>query len=174
MILRTSKRTADFGSPCYLRRERRAKIAVAVVACLAVGASYPVLCAQEGASTSRSVWDGVYTKEQADRGRTLYSQGCSKCHAESLGGNDEVPSLTGDQFFSDWDGLTVGDLFDRINKTMPMDNPGGVKREANADILAYILSVNSFPAGTTTLAARTEILAQIRIESTKPDSPRDK
>ena len=33
---------------------------------------------------TRSVWDGVYTKEQAHRGQTVYGQECAKCHGENL------------------------------------------------------------------------------------------
>jgi cytochrome c len=119
------------------------------------------------AQTSRSVWDGVYSSDQAKRGSTLYAAECASCHGTALNGGESAPPLTGGEFFSNWNGLTVGDLFDRIRVSMPADNPGKLTREQDADILAYMLSMNQFPAGKTELEHRTEVLKQIRFEATK-------
>ncbi|HTA40803.1 MAG TPA: cytochrome c [Bryobacteraceae bacterium] len=119
--------------------------------------------------TSRSVWDGVYTAEQAKRGAALYSMECASCHGLALNGGEMAPALTGGEFLSNWSGLTVGDLFDRIRQSMPADRPGSLNREKNADILAHILSMNQFPAGTMELDQRVDFLKQIRIEATRPN-----
>ena len=119
--------------------------------------------------TSRSVWDGVYTAEQAERGAALYSMECASCHGLALNGGEMAPALTGGEFLSNWSGLTVGDLFDRIRQSMPADRPGSLNREKNADILAHILSMNQFPAGTMELDQRVDFLKQIRIEATRPN-----
>ena len=50
---------------------------------------------------------------------------------------------------------------------MPADNPGRLSREQDADILAFMLSMNQFPEGKTELDHRTEVLKQIRFEATK-------
>jgi mono/diheme cytochrome c family protein len=121
------------------------------------------------AQTSRSVWDGVYTQEQAKRGEALYSNECARCHGLALNGGESAPPLTGGEFLSNWSGLTVGDLFDRIRTSMPGDNPGSLSRDKNADILAHILSVNQFPAGSDALDTRSEVLKQIRFEAQKPE-----
>ena len=154
----------------------RARIAAAAILCAAaaVGASYSALRGQDTSSAPHSVWDGVYTREQAERGHSLFGQHCAKCHGDALEGGDESPALVGAQFLSDWNELTVGDLFDRIRKSMPADNPGHLSREVSADILAYLLDANAFPAGQTELAHQTEILQQIRIESNKPESKNKK
>jgi quinoprotein glucose dehydrogenase len=115
------------------------------------------------------VWDGVFTEEQANRGRALYGQECSGCHGDSLTGADEAPALSGGAFIANWDGLTVGDLFERIRISMPANNPGKLNREKIADILSYLLAFNRFPAGKTELERQTEVLKQIRLESVKPD-----
>jgi S-disulfanyl-L-cysteine oxidoreductase SoxD len=141
------------------------KIAAAAIVCAAMGMSHPQLRAQQ---TTRSVWDGVYTAAQAKRGSADYDQNCAKCHGPALDGIDEAPALAGQQFLSDWNGLTVGDLFDRIHKTMPADNPGNLSPEVTADILSYVLSANNFPAGTTELPHQQEMLTQIKIDPTKP------
>lgn len=117
------------------------------------------------AQTTRSVWDGVYTSEQAARGSALYAANCASCHGSALGGGESAPPLTGGEFSSNWNGLTVGDLFERIRISMPADRPGKLTREQDADVLAYMLSVSEFPAGKTELPRQTEVLKQIRIEA---------
>ena len=155
--------------------------AVAFVGLAAMAAFYsaiPVrpklLFAQEApAQDSLTVWDGVFTQKQADRGKELYTTHCSECHLATLAGSDMTPPLVGGDFLSNWTGSTLGDLFDRIRKTMPMNNPGSVPRDAIPDILAYILSVNKFPAGEAELSRDVQMLKKIRIEATKPE-PRNK
>jgi cytochrome c len=152
------------------------KIRILVLAVLVSGgivASYGAIRAQAqqpaSSSESRSVWDGVYTEEQAQRGEPLYREGCASCHGDTLKGSGETPPLVGNVFLSDWNGLPLGDLFERIRRTMPQDKPGRVSRQRKADILAYILSTNKFPAGKTDLPHQTEFLNEIRFEATKPD-----
>src|SRR5271154_6412699 len=132
---------------------------------LALAAAAGIICAQ---SSERSVWDGVYTAEQAKRGEALYANNCASCHGSALGGGESAPPLSGGEFFANWNGLTLGDLFDRIRVSMPADRPGKLSREQNADVLAFMLSVNQFPSGKTDLEHRTEVLKQIRFEAEKP------
>ncbi len=142
-----------------------------IVAATALGVilAVPLIFARRGSEQSTSVWDGVYTEEQAKRGQSLYARECASCHGAMLTGGEAAPPLTGGAFLSNWNGLTMGDLFERVRTTMPLSKPGKLSRETNADILAYVLSANRFPAGTTELPKRTEMLNQIRIEATKPD-----
>ena len=118
---------------------------------------------------TRSVWDGVYTAEQAKRGQAIYNAQCASCHGDTLGGGESAPALVGGEFLSNWSGLTVGDLFDRTRSSMPQSKPGSLSREVNADILAYVFSANQFPAGKTEMAHASEVLKEIRIEAAKPD-----
>ena len=120
------------------------------------------------AQTSRTVWDGVYTDDQSRRGQALYGKECASCHGPSMEGGESAPPLIGDGFLANWNGLTVGDLFDRIRVSMPQDNPGRLSRQQDADILAFMLGGNKFPAGKAELATQTEVLKQIKIEATKP------
>jgi mono/diheme cytochrome c family protein len=123
-----------------------------------------IVSAQEA---SRSVWDGVYTEAQAERGRPLYNEHCASCHADTLMGGEMSPPLAGGDFLSNWNGLTLAELFERIRTTMPQNKAGKLPREVNADITAYILSVNKFPAGKTEMPHSAEFLRDIRIESEK-------
>lgn len=116
-----------------------------------------------------TVWNGVYTAEQAKRGAALYANSCGSCHGLELNGGESAPPLTGGDFMSNWSGLTVGDLFERIRTTMPADRPGTLTREQTANVVAHILNVGQFPAGTTELSTRTETLKQISIVAIKPE-----
>ncbi len=116
------------------------------------------------AAASRSVWDGVYTKDQSQRGQTAYAGDCMKCHGENLAGGEGGPPLAGDEFRQKWNAKTVGALFESIRKTMPSDDPGSLSSRQYADILAYILSVNEFPAGQKELEHEAAPLNEIRIE----------
>jgi mono/diheme cytochrome c family protein len=117
------------------------------------------------AAASRSVWDGVYTKQQAGRGQSAYREECLKCHAENLMGGEAAPALAGDEFLRKWNGKTAGDLFELIRKTMPSEDPGNLSRRQYADIVAYILSVNEFPGGQKELESEAAPLNDIRIEA---------
>ena len=121
---------------------------------------------------SRSVWDGVYTDSQAKNGHDLYSQHCAVCHGNNLEGGEEAPALAGADFISNWNGLTAGDLFERMRTTMPLNKPQSLSREVNATILAFILSSNKFPAGQTELPSQTEQLKLISIEGSKSGDKR--
>ena len=134
-------------------------VSIFLFACLAS------LCGQSTAS----VWDGVYTEDQAGRGKPLYAKECAACHGTSLSGGEEAPPLTGSAFMANWSGLTVGDLYERIRLSMPEGRPGTLSRQQNADILAYMLSVNQFPAGKTELQSDTDRLKQIRFLAEKPE-----
>jgi mono/diheme cytochrome c family protein len=145
----------------------KVKLALALAAGMAaIGGARQTLSTQE----SRSVWDGVYTEEQAMRGETLYAQECSSCHGEDLKGADEATPLAGPLFLSNWDGLTVGELYERVRVSMPQNDPGKLGRQQTADVLAYVLQYNQFPVGETELPRQAEILKQIRLEAMKPGS----
>ncbi len=128
-----------------------------------------LMCAASArAQTSSSVWDGVYTAEQATRGGEAFTKDCASCHGANLDGTGEAPALAGMQFLSDFDGLTVGDLFDRTRTTMPQTAPNSLSAETYADILAYIFKVNGMPAGEKPLDHRSAFLKAIAFTSTNP------
>src|SRR5262245_3954889 len=137
-----------------------------VVATLAMLKTTPL--AQESAKGPSSVWGGVYTKEQSKRGEELYAQKCSSCHGPELGGNDEAAPLSGPIFLSNWDGLTVGDLSERVRISMPPNKLGTLTKQQIADSLSYVLKFNNFPEGKAELDSRVEVLKLIKIEASKP------
>src|SRR5581483_7460320 len=88
------------------------------------------------AAATRSAGTGVYTKEQAARGKNTYGEVCSKCHGDNLAGGDDAPALAGDEFLKHWNGKSANDLFELVRKTMPTDDPGGLSRRQYADVIA--------------------------------------
>jgi len=116
----------------------------------------------------QSVWDGIYTDEQANRGKQLYSDACASCHGPELTGGEMAPPLVGGDFTADWNGLTVGDLFERIRISMPQNAPGSLTGAQNADILAFVLQANKFPSGMTELGKDAMMLKSIKFETKKP------
>jgi S-disulfanyl-L-cysteine oxidoreductase SoxD len=116
----------------------------------------------------KSVWQGIYTDEQATRGSAVYAQRCGACHGAALNGTGEAPALIGGEFVSHWDTMTVGDLYDRVRTTMPQNDPMSMSREDYADVLAFLLKTNGFPVGTQPLDKRSEVLATIGITAEKP------
>ncbi len=122
------------------------------------------------ASQARSVWDGVYTVEQAQRGAVLYVEACAECHGPDLSGGEMSPGLAGGEFAWNWNGLSVGDLFERLRVSMPQGVPGSVNRQDKADILAYMFEMNGFPAGESELANRTALLAGIAFVAEPPQN----
>lgn len=134
------------------------------IALLVASVSYGVVHAKQ----AKSIWDGVFTAEQAERGAASYKTNCSECHGGDLMGDGFAPSLAGADFQGNWNDLSVGDLFERIRISMPPSGPTSVPPEAKADILAYIFNQNKYPAGTTELEAKTEPLKAIKIELKKP------
>jgi len=116
----------------------------------------------------KTVWDGVYSEEQATRGQAAYEAECASCHQPDFAGDGFAPGLAGPEFASAWNDLSVGDLFDRVRQSMPPSNPGSVPPATKVDILAYLLKGNKMPAGSTDLPTEAEALKQIKYLANKP------
>jgi hypothetical protein len=121
-----------------------------------------------GAEQAGSTWSGIYTEEQAKSGAAVYAKSCSECHLEDLAGDGFAPALRGPEFMSNWNGLTVGDLFERIRVSMPPSDPNSVTPKEKAAILAHLFKSAGFPAGQAELAGESAPLKAIKFEATKP------
>jgi cytochrome c len=133
----------------------RHKLILAIMACAA-------------ASGARAgTWDGVYTDAQAERGGVQFQQHCARCHGANLAGTFETPPLVG-RFMPYWSGATMDALFDYIATATPLDRPGSLSRGTNADILAFILKANNFPAGAKELSSGSDDLKTIRFDAVRP------
>ena len=114
---------------------------------------------QEGST----VWDGVYTEEQAVRGEQVYQDQCTFCHLDDLMGDAFATPLIDDAFTLRWEGGTVGDLMIVTQVTMPADQPNTLSNEQVADVIAFLLKMNEYPAGDQELPADQEALETIAI-----------
>ncbi len=101
---------------------------------------------------SRSIADRVYSDDQAERGRTLFRDVCIVCHPDPL-------------WRTGWEGRTVGELYTKILKGMPDDDPGSLSPAEAASAVAYILQSNGFAAGMVPLPADLDLLTRIRVDA---------
>jgi len=122
------------------------------------------------AQESRTAADGVYTAAQAQRGKALYFETCVQCHGGELQGVEDRPSLNGQPFFEHFGGQSVEMLFNLVNRSMPQGAPGILGATGNADVVAFLLSQNNFPAGQSELPADPKVLGAIIINH--PDAGR--
>jgi quinoprotein glucose dehydrogenase len=116
------------------------------------------------AQVGKSASTGVYSKAQAERGQALYAQQCAGCHGPALAGADVNPPLSGPRFLGNWQGQPVAALTGMIRTNMPADNPGALGLSATADVTAYILSQNGYPAGEADMPTSSSAQNELQID----------
>jgi cytochrome c len=144
-----------------------ARFIIAALLLVVVESGFSRIAALRGQQIT--VWDGVYTQEQSDRGEKLYNDRCGRCHGDALQGIEAAPALAGPAFYANWDGETLDALFERIRTSMPQDRPGSLTRAENADILAYMLRVGTYPAGKLTLDSQGGALTRVKVLMYRPE-----
>lgn len=137
-----------------------ARSCIVGIAFLMFGLTGSILYAQKFSSTR----DGVYSPDQAQQGAAIYAKQCATCHGGMLQGSGQNPPLEGDDFLNNWTDQTLADLDSTIRNSMPATNPGSLKPAEVADLIAYILKMNKFPAGKTELPVKQDSLKLIHIE----------
>ena len=129
-----------------------------------------VLGGLEGTDPLVSVWEGVFTEEQANRGQAVYPGPCGTCHGRRLNGAPDdpdmppTPPLARARFLRNWDGRTLATLFEYTRATMPESNPGALTDQEYIDLIAYMLNVGGTPAGNDELPPDLQRLARVVIE----------
>src|SRR5215831_925252 len=107
------------GSP---RLRRSARAFVSSVAAVGV-----ILAAAE-----RTVWEGVFSAAQAQRGKAAYQANCASCHADDLaGGADQyecvlAPPLKEEGFM---EARSFGDVYEWVRDHMPPQDPASVSNQ---------------------------------------------
>jgi mono/diheme cytochrome c family protein len=146
----------------------RTAVAIGIVA-LGVSAtvSLHAQAPRPGSGQAATVKDGVYTADQATRGGATFHMRCAVCHGEMLEGL-AGPPLAGDVFLGPRDQQPLADLFDKIHNTMPADAPGTLEPPQIAELVAFILQSNRFPAGRVELGAADAALKQIALVAPNP------
>ncbi len=115
---------------------------------------------QEPAAAAGSILDGVFTSDQATRGERTFQLVCSSCHTTA--------EHTGRKFAEKWGGSSVGDVFDLISNTMPDGDPGSLRPEEYAGVIAFFLKESGYPEGKQELPADSAALMKMRIEPLVP------
>jgi mono/diheme cytochrome c family protein len=128
-----------------------ARMALLLAGALAVASVGGVVAARaQGATTN----DGVYTAEQAAKGKELYGQLCESCHQPGKFAGAEFTRAYGSKPLSE---------IDAGMSEMPMDNPGILKREDIATLIAFFLEMNKYPAGQKALDGEADALKGIMV-----------
>lgn len=153
-----------------MRRIRARRPACAVAIALTLSAAVAGLVTVHAAG--RTVWAGVYTAAQAQRGAASYAKECSGCHGDFLdgaGAGERAVALAGPTFEENWESASLGDLFEKIARTMPYRSPGTLSRRQVLDVMAFLLEANGYPGGTTELTDTAELAS---IDIVGRDGPR--
>src|SRR5262245_14684125 len=145
---------------------RRLTIVTACASVLAIVGALVDLSAQRGgADPVMRIWTGVYAESQAERGKTSFAVYCSTCHKADLsGGANGSPAIAGPRFLAAWELETLARLFQTVKEQAARANAGQISDVAAADVLAYVLKGNGFPAArnpATTLSTDPEMLEAI-------------
>lgn len=114
-----------------------------------------LLAAASAGADSRTINDAIYTEAQARAGEKLFAEHCLVCHDKKY----FRPVLKA------WNGQPLGILYTIMSTSMPESNPGALPRSDYVDILAYILSLNRYPAGDRALTFENGELDEILISA---------
>jgi cytochrome c5 len=153
------------------------RLAVAAL-CLSLGAttagladtSAPAAAAGSAASPAVSIWDGVFTADQAMRGKQVAAAVCSRCHGPRLDGahgpdQPEAPPIARYTFLSKWDGQTVDSLLGFVKSAMPPQSPGSLTDQQYIDVISYMFQLSNAPAGQAELKPDPAALAGVVIKA---------
>jgi cytochrome c5 len=121
-------------------------------------------CLTLDASTAMAE-QGLYSPAQAARGEETYQQFCSACHGAGLQGSPAAP-LTGESFRARWeDGKhSLDDLYYIVRSLMPHNAPGSLSKAQYADVVAFILKVNNYPAGEQELVPKSSVMKVVTLQ----------
>lgn len=114
----------------------------------------------------RTIFDGVFTEDQADRGARFFGTDCSGCHGNTARGTTGAPGLIAYTFDNKYANQPLYTYFDYMRTNMPPGNAGWFTDQEYADITAYLLELHGAPAGDTELEGTEEALSQIMIVPT--------
>jgi mono/diheme cytochrome c family protein len=145
-----------------IKRNRSSAVLITLAILVAIvdgfsAASMPATASQDAQrKPGKTVWDGVFTKEQAARGKGEYEDNCAACHSTGEG-----PTLFGEAFMRRWFEDNLNAPFTKMRTQMPLDSPGTLPDKAYVDVISFLLASSGFPAGAEELRPDPELLASI-------------
>ncbi len=114
--------------------------------------------ADQAAAQKRTTKSRVYTSAQATRGESTYMSLCVSCHP---------PATYKGAVFLQWQGRTLGELLAFLQEKMPKNDPGSLTAKQYTEVIAYLLKLNTMPAGRADLPADAKVLRAIAIDILK-------
>jgi len=139
-----------------MTRLTRRAVTTAVL-CVAVALTGAVVPWQPVGAQARSTMTGVYTAEQAVKGREVFNSNCLGCHTTA--------THQGPAFQNKWFGRPLFDLFDYVSQAMPKAAPGSLTEDEYVWVTAYILRLNGMPPGRTELSPEPAWLKAVRVDT---------
>ncbi len=118
----------------------------------------------------------LYTEAQAEAGKAIFMHTCTTCHGTHLEGKSAPPNA-GTVFLNkahllDW---TVGNLRTLVVSSMPLSNPGSLTPQQYAEVLAFLLASDCYPAGRQPFprndTAQLEHIPLTFVPGARPDNP---
>ena len=159
----TDHRTADWRrTPTFLRTPIWRLLAFALASTAVAAALSDRAAATQQPLASN---DGLFTEAQARRGAALYMENCAQCHRYDLAASDLAPALISPAFTLRWVAGPLSELFDYMRTQMPLNSPGGLSAQQNADLLAFLLEKNGYAAGAADLPAMSSELAGLKLSA---------
>jgi ankyrin repeat protein len=160
-----------------LLRRLSAGTATSVAGTQPAAASAPTAVSTPSAS---AIWAGVFSAEQVARGRVAFGRNCSRCHRDDLSGDEGItlngeryqtlgPALKGETFYRNWGHGSVNRLFRKVRDAMPPDFQSIIDDATKADVVAFVLHENGFPAGPSELPRDADVLEGIQIVRQQAD-----
>lgn len=146
------------------RRRLHSVLGIAVTGLLAVATSMVAAESAEELIQGTVTSAGVFTDEQAERGKDTYMQECAACHLDDLLGDGIAPPLLGVPFSFRWSELSIGDMYAAIRTTMPQGAPASLSSQGYVDIIAFLLQANEYPTGDSELPTEEAALQQIVVD----------
>ena len=126
--------------------------------------SVMAVCGIAIAAGQQAAVTGPFTAEQAANGRAAYQSNCASCHRPDLRGSGEASPLAGTNFMSTWGDRSARDLFEKIQSSMPPGAEGTLGEAACLSIVAYVLQLNGYPAGTKELPPDPKVLSSFQLQ----------
>lgn len=138
------------------------RVALAAVIILASTVAARVSAQSPATAAPRTTKSRVYSAAQAARGEQVYMSTCVSCHP---------PATYKGAVFLNWQGRSLADLLEFLTDKMPKNDPGSLTPKEYMDVVAYLLKINSMPAGRIELPANPATLRGITINLLPEKSP---
>jgi len=133
-------------------------VSTTLLLCLVAAGVLTVPQSANAQANPRNTMVGVYTADQAIKGKEVFQGTCSGCHT--------VASHSGPIFAARWMGRSLFEFYDYVSRLMPKSAPGTLSEDEYVWVTAYVLKLNGMPASKYELSAEPAILKAIRIDST--------